>query len=82
MLHAAGFQNACLIERSGFAESISYSNDEVKINGKTFGEDFSGKTKAGERDSEGRELSEGQDFFRDSKERDKGVNFLVKTNDF
>lgn len=79
LLRTIGFRSPIELNDSGFVSSISYNKQNVKFNGKPFSEVVSEKNNLySDRDSAGNELSKGQqDFFAESKIRDKEGNLQV-----
>ena len=79
LLKSIGFQMPIELQQSGYIGSISYFKRSVNIKGESFSNVFKEDVvRYQERDSEGNTLSEGQqEFFKDSKVRDKKGNLLV-----
>ena len=91
LLSAIGFSMPITCNHSGFIGSITYDGTKINIEGKSFDEVFPVGEKNSEqysdRDSEGTQLSEGQqEYFKDSKVRDENGNLKIMyhgtANDF
>ena len=79
LLKSIGFQMPIELQQSGYIGSISYFKRSVNIKGEEFSKIFKEDgILYSDRDSSGRELSEGQmEYFKDSAVRDKDGNLLV-----
>ena len=79
LLKSIGFEMPIELQRSGYIGSISYFKRSVNIKGEEFSKVFKETNELhSDRDTSGRELSEGQqEYFKDSTVRDENGNLKV-----